>query len=91
MLATTIPLDQWFILFCYDLFAHELVQAGAWEEFMELSEKNGTWRTKVKALGHEADLIRIYKKTFLITEYNFLYREQCQGWKCTCQSCHVSY
>ena len=89
MMATTIPLDQWFILFCYDLFAHELVQAGVWEEFMELSGKkkkktNGTWRTKVRALGHEADLMRIYEKTFLITEYNFLKREQCQGWKCTC-------
>ena len=39
MMATTIPLDQWFLLFCYDLFAHELVQAGVWEEFMELSGK----------------------------------------------------
>ena len=34
-----VPLYQWFILFCYDLFAHELVQAGVCEEFMELSEK----------------------------------------------------
>ena len=86
MMVTTIPLYQWFILFCYDLFAHELVQAGVCEEFMELSEKKkkGTWRTKVRALGHEADLMRIYEKTFLITEYNFLEREQCQGWKCTC-------
>lgn len=73
MVVTTIPLDQWFTLFCYDLFAHELVQAGAWAEFMELSEKkNGTWRAKVRALCHEADLMRIYEKTFWITEYNFL-------------------
>lgn len=34
-----VPLYQWFILFCYDLFAHELVQAGVREEFMELSGK----------------------------------------------------
>ena len=28
MLETTIPLDQWFILFCYDLFAHERLGHG---------------------------------------------------------------
>ena len=47
MMATTIPLDQWFLLFCYDLFAHELVQAGVWEEFMELSGK----KKKKKQMG----------------------------------------
>lgn len=50
MVATTIPLDQWFTLFCYDLFAHELVQAGAWAEFMELSEKK-KWDSEGKGEG----------------------------------------
>ena len=53
MMATTIPLDQWFLLFCYDLFAHELVQAGVWEEFMELSEKKNKnkWDLEDKGEG----------------------------------------
>ena len=39
MMATTIPLDQWFLLFCYDLFAHELVQAGVWDLWNYLEKK----------------------------------------------------
>lgn len=49
MLATIIPLHQWFTLLCYDLFAHELVQAGTWEEFMELSGKK--WYLEDKGEG----------------------------------------
>ena len=60
MMATTIPLDQWFLLFCYDLFAHELVQAGVWEEFMELSEKKKKNKWDLEDKGDTRGTISIH-------------------------------